>query len=73
MEARLALHYFFFVLVYDLLYALIWLRGPFAARSMAVYAANMAERFWFRSEEVLAGIDPARLTQIQVGLSARPD
>jgi len=72
-ETRLAVHYFFFVVVYDLLYALIWLRGPFANRAMVGYAANRAERFSFLSAQVLARMDPARLSKIQAGLSVRTE
>lgn len=70
-EARLAVRYVFFLVVYDLLFALIWLRGPFAARSMVGYAAKTAERFWSLCAQVLAGMDPARLSKIQASLPVR--
>ncbi len=70
-EARLALSYFSFLLVYDLLFVLIWLRGPFAARAVVSYTASTAEQLSYLSAQALASMDPARLSKIQSSLPGR--
>ncbi len=67
-EARLALSYLSFVVVYDLLFGLIWLRGPFGARTAISFAANTAEQLSYLSAQALASMDSARLSKIQAGL-----
>jgi hypothetical protein len=64
-EIKLAANYILFLLVCEILLGLIWLRGPFHARRMIGYAIGIAERLWFISGQLLAGLDPARLSRIK--------
>lgn len=64
-EIKLAANYVLFLLVCEILLGLIWLRGPFYARRMVGYAMGMAEQLWFISGQLLAGLDPARLSRIK--------
>ena len=63
-EIKLAANYVVFVVVYEMLVGLIWLGGPFYARKMVGYVTGLAERLWSTSGELLAGLDPARLSKI---------
>ncbi len=64
MEIRLAVGYFSFVLAYDALRAMIWLRGPFAAQRAIGYAFGMADQLSYLSGHVLAGLDPLHLSRV---------
>ena len=64
-EVGLGLNYFFFLLVYDFLVALIWALGPFRARTMALYAAERAEQTAYLFGHLLASLGPARLRDIK--------
>ena len=64
-EVGLGLNYFFFLLVYDFLVALIWALGPFRARTMALYAAERAEQTGYLFGHLLASLGPARLRDIK--------
>jgi hypothetical protein len=72
MEIRLALGYFSFVLVCDLLRAFIWFRGPFAAQRVVGYAFGMADQVSYLSGHVLAGLDPMHLSRIQSRWASKP-
>jgi len=65
MEIRLALSYFSFVMAYDLLRGMIWLRGPFATASAVQFAFGMADQLSYLSGHVLVGMDPMRLSRVQ--------
>ena len=71
-EIRLALGYFSFLLVYDVLRAVIWLRGPFAAQRVVGYAFGMADQLSYLSGHVLAGLDPMHLSRIQSRWASKP-
>jgi len=71
-EIKLAANYVLFLLVCEILLGLIWLRGPFYARRMVGYAMGMAEQLWFTSGQLLAGLDPARLSRIKAVWTNRP-
>lgn len=60
-EIRLMTDYGVFLLVYALLYALIWLGGPFGARRMVGFAANLAEDVSLSTAHLLVELDRARL------------
>lgn len=59
-EIKLATDYGFFFLVYVLLHTLIWLGGPFGARRMVGFAANLAEEVSLSTARLLVELDPAR-------------
>jgi hypothetical protein len=61
---RIFAHYLLFLLVYDVLFALIWLRGPFYARNMAGQIAGISDRLFEVSGRLAAGLDPARVNRV---------
>jgi hypothetical protein len=69
LEFRLALDYALFLLMYEILLGLIWLRGPFCARRIVGYAASMADQLAYLSGHILVHLDPARLNRIKNGWS----
>ena len=64
-EVELGFNYFFFLLFYDVLVALIWAAGPFRARTMALYAAERAEQTGYLFGRLLASLGPGRLSDIK--------
>ena len=68
-EIKLAANYVVFVFVYEMLVGLIWLGGPFHARTMADYAIGVAERLWSISGQLLANLDAAQLGRIKASWS----
>ncbi|MDA2912761.1 hypothetical protein MYX77_02160 [Acidobacteriia bacterium AH_259_A11_L15] len=65
MEVRLAVHYLSFLVIYAALSGLIWLRGPFAAKRMVQYGANLAEHLYCSAAHVLLEIDPTALSKFK--------
>ena len=72
LELRLAFDYVLFLLTYEILCGLIWLRGPFHARRTIAYAASMADQLAYLSGHILVGLDPVRLSRIKTSWSGRP-
>ena len=72
LELRLAFDYILFLLTYEILSCLIWLRGPFHARHIVGYAASIADELAYLSGHVLVGLDPIRLSRIKNSWSGRP-
>jgi hypothetical protein len=70
-EVRLAVNFHLFLLVYNLLWLLIWLRGPFLARVVISHAGRFADQFAGLSGGVLADLDPRHLQRIKDDLLSR--
>lgn len=60
LEMKLALDYFAFLFVCDVLCGLIWIRGPFRARGIARGIRTIAARFCARSEGMLISAEVRR-------------
>lgn len=58
-ELSLAFDYFLFLLLCQLLSALIWLRGPFLARQLIGTTTNLAEQLSYAAGQIVGG--PGRL------------
>jgi hypothetical protein len=72
LELRLALDYVLFLLTYEILCGLIWLRGPYCVRSIFSYTAGIADQVSYLSGQFLVGLDAARLGRIKSRWISRP-
>lgn len=71
MEFRIAAGYLFFLLACQVLLLLIWLRGPFYARTLAGRLAGISDRLYDLSGQMLAGLDSACLSRIANSWTSR--
>jgi hypothetical protein len=65
LELRLALNYIVFLLTYEVLCALILLRGPFWVRELVRYTNGIADQMSYLSGHILVGMDPTVLGRIK--------
>lgn len=61
LEIRFAMSYLAFLLTYQTVHSLIWLRGPFAARSLGAHVIGTAERVSYVWAGLGESLDPALL------------
>jgi hypothetical protein len=64
-EIRLSFNYSFFVLTYGFLMILIFVRGPFWARSVIGLASRVADRAGSSSARLLGSLDPIYLGKMK--------
>jgi hypothetical protein len=64
-EIRLGINYSFFLLTYSFLMVLIFLRGPFWARSVIGLASRVADRAGSSSARLLGSLDPIYLGKMK--------
>jgi hypothetical protein len=60
-ESKLALHYFVFLMAYNALFALVWLRGPFHARKVAGFITIALKQFCTISHQALSIADVSHM------------
>ena len=65
LELRLAFDYLFFLLTFQVLCAIIRLRGPFCAGRFISFTVSAADKLSYLSGHILVGLDPSRLGQIK--------
>ncbi len=70
-EVKLALSYFFFLILCDVLIGWIWLRGPVRTRKMV--SRTLRTVAWLRGafEQLMARIDPATCKTLRTNLDHR--
>ena len=72
LEMKLAANYLAFLILCGILQALIRMRGPFRAQKMAGHALGVANGLWVVSEQLLAGLNPARRHKIHAAWTGKP-
>ena len=65
LEFRLAFDYLFFLLTFQVLCAIIRMRGPFCAGRFVSFTVSAADQLSYLSGHILVGMDPSRLGQIK--------
>ncbi len=72
-ELRLTAHYLVFLMVYQVLSSLIWLRGPFAVQGMVGFASDVAQDLSNLYGRLLVGLDPESLRRVATAWPRRPE
>ena len=65
LEFRLAIDYLFFLLTFQVLSAMIQMRGPFYAGRFVNFPVSAADQLSYLSGHILVGLDPSRLGRIK--------
>jgi len=72
-ELRLTAHYLVFLMVYQVLSSLIWLRGPFAIQGMVGFASDVAQDLTNLYGRMLVGLDAESLSRVATAWPRREE
>jgi hypothetical protein len=73
MEAGLTAHYLVFLMLYQVLCGLVWLRGPFWVQGMVGYAGGVAQEMSYLCGRLLASLDPESLGRVATAWPRGPE